>query len=125
MKFHHVGVACSDIREEIESINKIHDVIDTSPIVYDKEQRAELCMLKTAEGVSIELISGEQVAGLVKKRIAYYHLCFETNDIRAEIERLQELGGLLVSDAKPAILFDNKEVAFLQMSYGLIELVQS
>ena len=78
MKFHHVGVACSDIREEIESIRKIHEVTGISPIVYDEQQRAELCMIDTAEGVSIELISGEQVAGLVKKRIAYYHLCFET-----------------------------------------------
>ena len=124
MKFHHIGVACGNIKEEIDNISQIHEVIDISPVVFDKEQKAELCMLKTLEGIAIELISGEQVANIVKKRISYYHLCFETNDIRAEILRLQDLGALLVSDPKPAILFDHSEVAFLQVSYGLIELVQ-
>jgi len=124
MKFHHIGVACHNIKEEIESISKIHDVIEVSAIVADTQQRAELCMVKTAEGISIELISGDQVANILKKRITYYHICFETDDIQAEIARLQSLGALLVSDPKSAILFNNKEVAFLQASYGLIELVQ-
>jgi methylmalonyl-CoA/ethylmalonyl-CoA epimerase len=92
MKFHHVGVACHNIKEEIESISKIHEVTEISPIVYDTEQKAELCMITTLEGVLIELISGEQVANLLKKRITYYHLCFETEDIFEEITRLQDLG---------------------------------
>ena len=124
MKFHHVGVACRNIREELEIIKKIHDVTDVSEIVFDIEQKAELCMIHTSEGVAIELISGEQVENLIKKRISYYHICFETKDINNEIERLQSIGALLVSDSKPAILFKNKQVAFLQVSYGLIELVE-
>lgn len=124
-KIHHVGVACRDINEEIENIKKIHTVIEVSPVVSDTAQRAELCMLKTEEGISIELISGEQVQNIVKKKISYYHLCFETNDIDAEIKRLLELGAFLVSEPKPAILFNNKKVAFVQVSYGLIELVES
>jgi methylmalonyl-CoA/ethylmalonyl-CoA epimerase len=124
MKFHHIGLACPNIWEEIESITKIHEVIDISPIVFDKEQKAELCILKTSEGIVIELISGEQVENILKKRITYYHLCFETDDINSEVARLQDLGAFLVSDLKPAILFGNKQVAFLQVSYGLIELVQ-
>ena len=124
MKFHQVGVACRNIREELEIIKKIHDVTDVSEIVFDIEQKAELCMIHTSEGVAIELISGEQVENLIKKRISYYHICFETKDINNEIERLQSIGALLVSDSKPAILFKNKQVAFLQVSYGLIELVE-
>lgn len=70
MKFHHVGVACRNIVEEIESIRKIHELVDISPIVSDTAQKAELCMLQTAEGVSIELISGEQVKTLLKRGLA-------------------------------------------------------
>ncbi|WP_333877380.1 VOC family protein [Flavobacterium sp.] len=125
MKFHHVGVACRNIETEIESISRIHQVIHVSDIVFDSEQKAQLCMITTAEGVNIELVSGEQVENLIKKRIAYYHLCFETNDLIAEINRLQELGAFLVSEAKPALLFNHRKVAFLQASYGLIELVEA
>jgi methylmalonyl-CoA/ethylmalonyl-CoA epimerase len=124
MKFHHLGIACRNIPEEIENIKKFHEVIEISEIVSDAEQKAELCMLKTKEGISLELISGEQVENLIKKRISYYHICFETENINLEIARLQELGAFLVSDTKPAILFENNLVAFLQVSYGLIELVQ-
>jgi methylmalonyl-CoA/ethylmalonyl-CoA epimerase len=124
LKFHHIGVACRNIKKEIESITQIHEVIDIGPIVFDKEQKAELCLLKTSEGVVIELISGEQVENILKKRITYYHLCYETNDIVTEIARLQNLGALVISDSKSAILFGNRQVAFLQVSYGLIELVQ-
>ena len=124
MKFHHLGVACRNIREEVEIITKIHDVVNISSIVFDPLQKAELCIITTADGFSIELISGEQIEKLIKKRISYYHICFETNDINTEIERLVNLGAFLVSEPKPAILFDNNIVAFLQVSYGLIELVQ-
>lgn len=125
LKFHHVGVACRNIREEIESISKIHTVTSVSEIVFDSEQKAELCILTTQEGIAIELISGDQVANIIKKRITYYHLCFETDDIEIEIQRLYDLGGIILSAPKPAILFDNKKVAFIQVSYGIIELVQS
>jgi methylmalonyl-CoA/ethylmalonyl-CoA epimerase len=125
MEFHHIGIACRNIREEIASISKIHRIISISPIVFDKEQKAELCMVQIAEGVNLELISGEQVENLIKKRITYYHICFQTDDIDTEIERLQNSGALLVSEPNPAILFEDRKVAFLQASYGLIELVQS
>ena len=125
MKFHHVGVACSNIREEIETVKKIHTVVSISPILYDVKQNAELCIINTQDGIQIELISGDQVANIIKKRITYYHLCFETDDIHAEITRLQSLDVLLVSEPKSAVLFGNRLVAFLQASYGLIELVEA
>ncbi|PTQ95788.1 methylmalonyl-CoA epimerase [Mucilaginibacter yixingensis] len=125
MKLHHVGVACADINEEIANIHRLHKVIDQTPVVFDEQQNAELVMLTLEDGTNIELISGKQVENLVKKRISYYHLCFEVDDINAEIERLTGEGAMLVSPPKPAILFNNREVAFLYLSYGLIELVSS
>jgi methylmalonyl-CoA/ethylmalonyl-CoA epimerase len=124
MKFHHVGVACRDIKKEIENLTKIHDVTDVGPHVFDAEQNAEVCILWTADGVAIELISGDPVANILKKGITYYHMCFETENIDVEITRLQSLGAHLLSEPKSAILFDNRKVAFLMVSYGLIELLQ-
>jgi len=125
MKFHHIGVACKNIEEEIISISKIHHVIKQSPIVFDKEQNAALAMLTLADGTNIELISGKQVEVFLKRNITYYHVCFEVDNINAEIERMVNDGAFLISPPKSAILFDNREVAFLNVSYGMIELLNS
>lgn len=125
MKFHHVGIACKNIDEEIANISKIHKVIAQSPKVFDAEQNAELALLTLADGTKIELISGRQVETLVKKNMTYYHLCFEVDDINAEIERLVNDGAFLISPPKPAVLFNNRKVAFLNVSYGMIELLNS
>lgn len=117
-------VICLNIEQEIRNIKNTHKILEVSPIIHDPEQDAELCMIKTDEGMNIELISGKQVENILKKRISYYHLCYETKNIEFEIERLNKKGCFLVSDLKSAKLLSDKKVAFMQTSYGLIELVQ-
>jgi len=125
MKFHHIGIACRNIDDEIANISKINQVIKKSPVVFDVEQNAELALLTLADGTNLELISGKQVETLLKKNITYYHLCFEVDDIDTEIERLVTEGALLISAPKPAVLFNGRKVAFLNVSYGIIELLNS
>jgi methylmalonyl-CoA/ethylmalonyl-CoA epimerase len=123
MKFHHVGIACRDLAEEIRNISAIHEIVHQTPVVTDKGQNAELVLLTLSDGTHLELISGKQVEGILKKNITYYHLCFEVEDIRAEIDRLEKQDAKLLSPPTPAPLFDNREVAFLHVSYGIIELL--
>jgi methylmalonyl-CoA/ethylmalonyl-CoA epimerase len=123
MRFHHIGIACRDIEEEILHVYKIHEVVKRTPVVFDQEQNATLALLTLADGAQLELIAGQPVENLVRKHITYYHLCFEVADLPAEIERLLEQGALLISPPKPAVLFENREVAFLNVSYGIIELL--
>ncbi|NOW94986.1 VOC family protein [Mucilaginibacter sp. SG564] len=125
MKFHHLGLACKNIAAEIASIRKIHNVTTISPIIFDPEQNAELVLLTLTDGTRIELIAGKQVESFVRKNITYYHICFEVDDIHAEIKRLIREHALLISPPKPALLFNSRKVAFLHVSYGLIELLNS
>jgi methylmalonyl-CoA/ethylmalonyl-CoA epimerase len=125
MKFHHVGIACKNIDEEIAHISNIHHVFEQSPKVFDMEQNAELVLLTLSDGTKLELISGKQVETLLKKNITYYHLCFEVDDINTEVDRLINEGAFLISAPKPAVLFNNRKVAFLNVSYGMIELLSS
>jgi methylmalonyl-CoA/ethylmalonyl-CoA epimerase len=125
MRFHHIGIACRNIDEEIANISRIHQVVKKSPVIFDQQQNAELVLLTLADGTSIELITGKQVETFLKKNITYYHICFEVDDINAEIDRLVNEGAFLISSPKPAVLFNNKEVAFLNVSYGMIELLNS
>jgi len=125
MKFHHIGIACKNIDEEIANISKIHTVAKQTEKVFDGQQNAELVLLTLADGTSMELIAGRQVETFVKKNITYYHICFEVDDITTEVNRLVAEGAFLVSPPKPAILFNNRLVAFLNVSYGMIELLNS
>lgn len=124
MRIHHIGIACEDIHLEIQKLQEIHDVESTSDIVFDKNQNANLCLVKIKDGISLELISGNQVKSLIKKKISYYHICYEVDNIEDEIKRILNTGGILMSEPKPALLFNNRKVAFLMVSYGIIELLE-
>lgn len=125
MKFHHIGIATENIEDSIEYFKKIFNIVNISETVYDKNQDANLCMLTLEDGTKMELVSGKVVEKIVKKRQFLYHTCYETEDIKKEIEKLQKLDSFLVSDTKEAILFKNKKVAFLMTNIGLMELVEA
>ncbi len=125
MKFHHIGVATENINTMIDYLNTIMDVIEVGPIVSDPLQNADLCMVRLADGTQIELIAGPVVEKLVKKRNFLYHICYETDDIEKQIATLLTHNAILVSEAKEAVLFGYKKVAFLMTEMGLIELVES
>ncbi|MGD0280133.1 MAG: VOC family protein [Smithella sp.] len=124
MIFHHIGIACIDIEKEKADIEKLHKVVKKSEVIFDKNQKASLCLLELEGGFKIELISGEPVTNILKKNIKYYHLCYEVNNIDESIRDLIKNGAILISDSKQAEIFNNKKVAFLYVSYGLIELLE-
>ncbi len=124
MKFHHIGIATDDIPSLIEKINKYFNLKNITDIVYDELQDGSLCMVTLDDGTNIELISGNIVENIVKKRRYLYHTCYSVEDIDSTIKSLISDGATLVSDTKEAILFDNKRVAFLMWDLGLIELVE-
>ena len=125
MQLHHIGIACRNIEEEIGNISRIHTVVHRTPVVYDACQDATLAMLTLADGTRIELIAGTPVKTLLKRGVGYYHLCFEVQDIASEIERLVGQNAVLLSPPQPAALFEGRKVAFLQASYGIVELLSA
>ena len=124
MKIHHIGIACKDIEAKIREITKLHSVSFCSDILFDKEQNAKVCLLEVNGSVPMELISGEPVNNLLKRGLTYYHIGYSINDIYQYSRQLEEAGAIQISNPKPALLFDNKLVAFFYCTYGLIELVE-
>ncbi len=123
MKFHHIGIATDNIEEMILKLKKYFNIVDTSEIVYDKNQDANLCMLTMDDDIKIELISGKVVENILKKRQYLYHTCYTVDNIENTIQNLTNDGAFLVREPKEAILFNNKKVAFLMCKLGLIELL--
>ena len=124
MEFHHIGIATENIDEMILKLKKFFKIKDISDKVYDENQDANLCMVTLEDGVKIELISGNVVSNILKKRQYLYHTCYTVKDLNKMIESLTNDGALLIKEAKEAVLFNNKRVAFLMWDMGLIELLE-
>nr|VFJ73104.1 MAG: HAD-superfamily phosphatase, subfamily IIIC/FkbH-like domain-containing protein/non-ribosomal peptide synthase domain TIGR01720/amino acid adenylation domain-containing protein [Candidatus Kentron sp. FW] len=124
LEFHHNGFACHGIEEGIDYVRSIHDVIHISDIVFDEQQDASVCLIGTEAGIPIELVAGNRVRSLLDRGIRLYHVCYEVPALLPAMETLIARGASVISDPKPAPLFDNRRVAFLDTPLGLVELLE-
>jgi len=122
MKFHHIGIATKSLKTSLDFVNKNFEVINISEEIFDENQDATLQMIETKD-LNIELVTGNVVDKLIKAKTTYYHICYEVDDINEAIENFK--GAIVISEPKPAVLFDNREVAFLMTPLGLVELLNA
>lgn len=124
MKLHHIGIATKDIRATKDYIKNLYPVLKETDIVYDANQDAELCMLTLEDGLGLELIMGDKVNSFVDKKQYIYHLCFEVEDIEETLSEYRKCRDIIMMNPTPAVLFDNRRVAFVFSKIGIIELVE-
>ena len=123
--FRHLGIACSDITECKNFVKSILPVTAESEIIFDEKQNASLCLLTLDNGFNIELISGPMVANLVKKGVAYYHICYGVSNIDEALLRLKKGHKVtVISEIKPSQLFAGARVVFVYTPIGIIELLE-
>lgn len=125
MRFHHLGIACADLDAALAELRRIHPVLTLGEVVHDPLQGASLRMLETADGLRLELVAGEAVAGLLRRGVSYYHVCFEVDDFDAESARLRATGAMPAGEAQPAVLFGGRRVRFFLTATGLVELLEA
>jgi methylmalonyl-CoA/ethylmalonyl-CoA epimerase len=97
--------------------------------VTDPIQKVQVCFARF-DGGTVELVApageGSPVDAVLKKGGGCYHLCFETDDIEAEIARLRQHRFLPTGAPAPAVAFDQRRICFLYSREGrLIELVEA
>lgn len=124
MKFHHIGIACKDLNIAKEWVKSTHSIAEEIGPAVDELQNASFIILRTEDGFVIELIAGDQVATFVKKGIHLYHICYAVNDLDKTIDDLKEKGAIVISPPKPAKLFEDNRIAFLNTPLGIIELIE-
>lgn len=133
MKIHHIGIACNDIRfAEMQYKQLGYKVI--KELITDYERNLDFIFLEN-EGNVIELISKndlskksdiDNVLSQVKMiGNKMYHICYSTNELEADINRLVKLGYKLIKPPSLAVACDNKTVAFLvHINMGIVELIE-
>jgi methylmalonyl-CoA/ethylmalonyl-CoA epimerase len=126
----HIGIAVKDLQQSIPLFEKL-----LSTGCYKTEEvtseQVKTAFFQTGE-TKIELLESIHPDGVIARFVAkkgegLHHIAFEVKDIKAEMNRLQNEGFLLLTD-EPKIGADNKLVCFLhpKTTNGvLIELCQS
>jgi len=123
-KFHHNGFACQNIKEGIQYVKEMYDVTHISDIAFDERQEASVCLIEANNNIHIELVAGKRVESLLNKGIILYHVCYEVSDLYQTMEKFIAKGASVVSEPKPALLFKNQLVTFLNTHLGLVELLE-
>jgi methylmalonyl-CoA/ethylmalonyl-CoA epimerase len=129
MVFHHIGLATSDI-EKSKLAYKVLGYTGED-IIYDPNQRVNLCFLYKKDAPVLELVSPTEESSpvnniLQKNGTMPYHTCYEVVDLEQTISELKLLRYLVVVKPVEAIAFNNRRVCFLfQKHAGLIELLEA
>lgn len=132
MRFHHIGYAVSSIDEYLQGfLEPLFSPVSVSEPVSDPIQRVRVCFVEMPGGAIIELVEplGEDspIKDIVgSKRGGLYHLCYEVDDIEAEIRRFRQKACLPLSKPVPAAAFDGRRIVFLiTPQHDLIEFVEA
>ena len=124
MKFHHIGIACTDISYMMQYLKNLYGVSSILEKIFDERKGAELCMVILEDGTRIELVSGEIVEELVRSKNYQYHICYSTENMEEKISEFENYGAKVVSQPYPTKLFNGKRAAFLLTKLGLVELLE-
>ncbi len=114
MKFHHIGIVVSDL-EKFESKLVFNKKVKE---VFDPVQQAKLALYSNFGDSFIELIQPLNSEAftwnyMVKnKDFGFHHLCYEVQDLNHLRIIQQEFKLIPILDPVPALLFENKLVAF-------------
>jgi methylmalonyl-CoA/ethylmalonyl-CoA epimerase len=128
--FHHLGLALIKDDEALTFLKA--QGYKYGDRIYDPEQNVHLRMCRAPNAPAIEIILPGEGEGpltpILKKYTGLiYHCCYETEDLAASLQVMEELAlrVLPVAPSKPAILFEGRNVSFYHVTgFGLIEILE-
>ena len=115
LKVEHIGIAVKSLADSIPLFEKLLDTpcYKTESVV---SEQVDTAFFKTGD-TKIELLESITEEGVIqqfinKKGEGIHHIAFDVSDIKAEMQRLKDLGFRLLHD-EPKTGADNKLVCFL------------
>lgn len=127
MKIHHIGYLVKNIDKAISKFEGLGYV--SGEVTRNENRGIDVCFLE-GDGYSVELVSPytdeSDVADRIKKNPnSPYHICYISENLTDDIERLKAEKYMQVSEIGKAPSIGNAEAVFMyNRDIGLIELVQ-
>ena len=128
MTIHHIGYLVKRLERAQKAFEELGYAVDQET-VRDALRKVDIVFL-SKDGYRIELVSPYDatsvVAGLLTRTgNSPYHVCYEVENLDAEIARLRDARYVLSGDPAPAPACGGARVAFLVHPYlGMVELLQ-
>lgn len=125
----HVAIAVKNMKEAEDYYKELgYSVINS---VYDPLQNSYLTMCSSDRYLPVELVAPVNEQSPSYNMVEMhgeqpYHLCYRVSSIKNFLQNIQGIEYEMISDEKPAVLFNNQKVAFILVKkVGLIELVET
>ncbi|MBQ6534465.1 MAG: VOC family protein [Opitutales bacterium] len=131
MKLHHIGMLSKDLDADAEHLCGACGYERASGRITDKIQTAEVLFLRLpGESSYLELVapSGEnsKIEGALKKGVKLHHICYQTENISADLENFRSKGFFVLCEPVEAAAFPGRRIAWIMdAKKNLIELVES
>ncbi|NOY62757.1 MAG: VOC family protein [Gammaproteobacteria bacterium] len=128
LQFHHIGIATRNIAKTAQAYACMGFTATT--VVYDAIQKVNICFVSKANTPLIELVEPTESQSPINKILddvgtSPYHICYQTTEMEADIEALQEQQYVLLQRPVAAVALDNRRICFLyNRDMGLIELLE-
>lgn len=129
MKVHHIGYLVKKLDKALKAFQGLGYAV-TQEKTFDAARGVDIVFL-AKDGYVVELVSPvtpESVVAELVKRLGNnaYHVCYETDDLEAEIVRLRDERYVVCSEPQAAPACGGRRVAFLIHPFmGMIELVEA
>lgn len=129
MKIDHIGYAVKRIDRAITAFQKLG--YEFEPAIDDKDRNVKLAF-GSKDGYRIELVAplDKKLESPVDQYLSNavgtpYHICYESDNLDAEIEELKAQGNKVVIEPRPAVAFGGRKVVFMMnIGFGLMEIVE-
>jgi len=132
LALHHVGFVVADIASAMEGFLRSLNASWNQQIWEDPLQRVKVAFLTTSPGVpQIELVEpvGDRSPVrkfLVEKGGGLHHCCYETDNLKAELQAFRSRRAILVRPPQPAVAFGGRRIAWLLTQENLlVELLET
>jgi methylmalonyl-CoA/ethylmalonyl-CoA epimerase len=127
LSFHHVGLACRDLRAEAAA-HALLGFTAEGEVFEDPHQRIR-GWFQVLGSFRVELLEplddGSPVVDWLARGVRMYHVCYETDDLDGALAQLAAAGHRTVSAPAAAAAFGGRPVAFVMLrTRSLIELLQ-
>jgi len=118
-RLHHVGFVVPRVEAVFEGWRRTLQAVSVSDIFHDPLQGARVVFLHLPpDGTSsVELVEpadeGSDLGPFIRKGGGLHHLCFEVDDLDAQLRQMRQAHAVLVRSPQPAIAFEGRRIAWM------------